>query len=460
VPNAAQGDRNADGVGDACTDSDGDDVFDDVDNCPDDANAGQGDSDVDGVGDACDNCLADENPDQSDLDSDGLGDVCDGCVVLAGEDCSVIDPDGDGFCDVAVAALNACLGLDNCPGLDNADQANLDDDSFGDACDDDVDGDGFCNDAAARDAEGAVCIGVDNCPRDSNADQRDSDDNGVGDACQPDGFTATVDELEPNDEEAQFIGFPLVNEPLVIVGTMAATGDTYPDLDLYRFVAPRDGTFAVTLTGPAGADYDAVLGPDLSIDNLFADDRQNLMAAQGGAPEVAYERLRAGEVIDVAVGGFAGPAGVYELEVRLLADIETFDAGAATSVVLRTGEFVPVVLAFDGTVAGRGGGDPSGDWDADGNAANDEADVFVMTAQNAGTLQLSLAFNGADDLDFTVWDQAPNPDFNGFVSQAGASSSSPEADSLAVSAGDVLFVVVHRFALGASGTYSLTAFIE
>ena len=460
VPNAAQGDRNADGVGDACTDSDGDDVFDDVDNCPDDANAGQGDSDVDGVGDACDNCLADENPDQSDLDSDGLGDVCDGCVVLAGEDCSVIDPDGDGFCDVAVAALNACHGLDNCPGLDNADQANLDDDSFGDACDDDVDGDGFCNDAAARDAEGAVCIGVDNCPRDSNADQRDSDDNGVGDACQPDGFTATVDELEPNDEEAQFIGFPLVNEPLVIVGTMAATGDTYPDLDLYRFVAPRDGTFAVTLTGPAGADYDAVLGPDLSIDNLFADDRQNLMAAQGGAPEVAYERLRAGEVIDVAVGGFAGPAGVYELEVRLLADIETFDAGAATSVVLRTGEFVPVVLAFDGTVAGRGGGDPSGDWDADGNAANDEADVFVMTAQNAGTLQLSLAFNGADDLDFTVWDQAPNPDFNGFVSQAGASSSSPEADSLAVSAGDVLFVVVHRFALGASGTYSLTAFIE
>jgi len=33
-------------------------------------------------------------------------------------------------------------GLDNCPGLANNDQANLDGDAFGDVCDDDVDGDG------------------------------------------------------------------------------------------------------------------------------------------------------------------------------------------------------------------------------------------------------------------------------------------------------------------------------
>ena len=33
-------------------------------------------------------------------------------------------------------------GLDNCPKLSNSDQANLDNDAFGDLCDDDIDGDG------------------------------------------------------------------------------------------------------------------------------------------------------------------------------------------------------------------------------------------------------------------------------------------------------------------------------
>ena len=37
--------------------------------------------------------------------------------------------------------------FDNCPGVANDDQANLDEDSLGDACDDDIDGDGVSNDA-------------------------------------------------------------------------------------------------------------------------------------------------------------------------------------------------------------------------------------------------------------------------------------------------------------------------
>jgi len=50
--------------------------------------------------------------------------------------CKFQDADGDGFGDED----------DNCPALANADQADLDGDLIGDACDDDKDGDGIKND--------------------------------------------------------------------------------------------------------------------------------------------------------------------------------------------------------------------------------------------------------------------------------------------------------------------------
>ncbi|MEE3053156.1 MAG: thrombospondin type 3 repeat-containing protein [Planctomycetota bacterium] len=58
-------------------DSDGDDVLDHEDNCPDVSNSAQEDADGDGVGDECDNCVNAANPDQADEDDDGMGDVCD-----------------------------------------------------------------------------------------------------------------------------------------------------------------------------------------------------------------------------------------------------------------------------------------------------------------------------------------------------------------------------------------------
>jgi photosystem II stability/assembly factor-like uncharacterized protein len=80
------------------TDSDGDGVCDDYDNCPGTANPDQADADMDMVGDICDdcydtdrdgygnpgfgndcpddNCSAVYNPDQADTDGDGVGDVC------------------------------------------------------------------------------------------------------------------------------------------------------------------------------------------------------------------------------------------------------------------------------------------------------------------------------------------------------------------------------------------------
>lgn len=92
------------------------------------------DQDNDLVPDACDNCPA-YNPDQADLDGDGLGDAC------------ANDLDGDGI-------LNP---VDNCPTVANADQANHDTDALGDACD--------------------------NCPFVSNPGQEDTDGDKVGDAC-------------------------------------------------------------------------------------------------------------------------------------------------------------------------------------------------------------------------------------------------------------------------------------
>ena len=81
------------------------------------------DADGDGVEDHVDNCTGLANPDQSDIDGDGTGDACDG------------DPDGDGLVSTA----------DNCPSIGNASQTNTDGDGLGDACDDDDDADGVAD---------------------------------------------------------------------------------------------------------------------------------------------------------------------------------------------------------------------------------------------------------------------------------------------------------------------------
>ncbi len=87
-------------------DSDGDDVMNEDDNCPDIFNPEQGDGDVDEVGDACDPCPLD--PDT--------------------EECEAIDPldlDGDGFSSLE----------DNCPQAHNPEQEDGDQDGKGDLCD-------------------------------------------------------------------------------------------------------------------------------------------------------------------------------------------------------------------------------------------------------------------------------------------------------------------------------------
>lgn len=121
------------------------------------------DLDNDGVIDISDNCLDVANADQADVDGDDIGDACDS------------DNDNDGIDDVS----------DNCPVTINADQADLDSDGAGDVCDTDDDNDGIDD-------------GADNCPEVVNNDQLDSDGNDVGDACDPDDDGDGLDDTADN----------------------------------------------------------------------------------------------------------------------------------------------------------------------------------------------------------------------------------------------------------------------
>jgi hypothetical protein len=63
--------------GDRATDTDGDGLADERDNCSTVVNVNQRDEDGDQRGNVCDDCPHVEDPEQADTDGDGVGDVCD-----------------------------------------------------------------------------------------------------------------------------------------------------------------------------------------------------------------------------------------------------------------------------------------------------------------------------------------------------------------------------------------------
>lgn len=78
---------------------------------------GRQDTDGDGIKDPNDNCPFIFNPDQADIDGDGIGNACDNLDNRDVDRDGIIDPN------------------DNCPSIFNPDQSDIDNDGIGDICD-------------------------------------------------------------------------------------------------------------------------------------------------------------------------------------------------------------------------------------------------------------------------------------------------------------------------------------
>ena len=173
--NSSGFDTNADGCIDSqnnsSQDADGDGVLDSVDTCPDGDDTL--DTDNDGIPNACDDY-------PQDWDNDGVDDVNDACQGFDDSD----DSDDDGIplgCDDypndtdndGIANQN-----DNCVLVSNTDQTDLDGDVQGDACDEDIDGDGVSN-ILPLNVENTT--NLDKCPYSFTPNSTDLNENGCSD---------------------------------------------------------------------------------------------------------------------------------------------------------------------------------------------------------------------------------------------------------------------------------------
>ncbi len=240
------------------TDSDGDGITDDLDNCPSINNPDQKDTDDDGTGDACDsdsdgdgisddedNCPLISNPDQKDADSDGIGDACES---TGGPGDGDLDEDEDGIKN----------DDDNCPTDPNPSQIDSDGDGLGDACDSDEEGD--------TDGDGIENTN-DNCPFDPNPSQIDTDGDGIGDACDSKNGSGgpkiePITPINPNQNGNNDEGFNyiLIVALLLVFAGIGGGGyyaykKGYLDDQLHKMGVNRKGSKYSTSTGKSLPDF-------------------------------------------------------------------------------------------------------------------------------------------------------------------------------------------------------------
>jgi hypothetical protein len=185
--------------------------------------------DGDGVPDINDNCPTLQNANQADGDHDGQGDLCDACPADA-----LNDGDADGLCG----------NVDNCPSVANANQANADGDPFGDVCDNCV---SVVNPSQADTDGDLLGDSCDNCPAVANPTQTNGDGDLLGDICDPcpvdplndvdiDGFCGNVDNCPSlanptqTNNDGDLLGDACDNCPLVTNPTQVdGDSDTFGD---------------------------------------------------------------------------------------------------------------------------------------------------------------------------------------------------------------------------------------
>ena len=143
------------------------------------------DTDSDGVNNDADNCPNDANPNQEDFDNDTMGDACDD-----DNDNDLVNNSDDAFpFDVTEHSDIDGDGIgDNADADDDNDGLNDTDDAFDNDANEttDTDGDGIGNNADADDDGDGIVDESDNCPLVANADQADADNDGIGTACDAD----------------------------------------------------------------------------------------------------------------------------------------------------------------------------------------------------------------------------------------------------------------------------------
>lgn len=206
------------------------------------------DTDSDLVFDDYDNCVNDANPDQADLDNDGMGTVCD----TDGEDAEAAAADDD--VDGVSNALDNCPNDANGPDLGPNDQLDTDGDLIGDVCDatpqGDTDGIDYADDNCAFVNNG----GQENGGLDASGnlinpvDAEGVDFNISGDICEDQDADGVADQLDvcPFDAADNCLGYQIKNDSddkcaIESAGLLKmATCDTGDDSHLWNIEA--DGT--------------------------------------------------------------------------------------------------------------------------------------------------------------------------------------------------------------------------